>query len=289
MLKIIGLSRIHISLLDLEGKYGRFDGGVGVALKYPRIVVRIGDCKKPDFELPFPIPGYCIEEDYEEHVGLGHTTQFKLSLAKLSSEFNMKNLDVVELAKSVKRGGTSGIGVYAFKYGGFIVDGGHSKKVKKEPLPSDFSVAPPPPLIARYNFPWYVYVNIPTKGRRVFGKEELEAFKREVKGTDELIRIVFMKLLPSVVERDLEEALEAIGLIQNLGFKRIEVEMQSEEVKELMKRLSLKGFYSGISSFGPAVYTFVNSRSEGEELVSTFGGFITEPNNEGAKAIWSKD
>mgnify|MGYP001772519027 CR=1 FL=1 len=290
MIKIIGLSRIHITLLDLEGKYGRIDGGVGVALKYPRIVVTDGKCfTKTDFQLPYPLPGYCVIEDYEEHVGLGHTTQFRLSLAKLSAEYNLKNVDVVELAKAVGRGGTSGIGVYAFKYGGFIVDGGHSLKVKKEVAPSDFSTAPPPPLIARFDFPWYIYVNIPSKGRRIFGREELEAFKREVKGIDELIRVVYMKLVPSVIERDLGEALESIKLIQGLGFKRVEVSLQTEEVRELMRKLEAKGFPAGISSFGPAVYTFVNTRAEGEELVSYFGGFITEPNNEGAKVVWSKD
>lgn len=289
MIKIIGLSRIHITLIDLEGKYGRIDGGVGVALKYPRIVLRTGDCKKINLNLPFETPSFCIDEDYEEHVGLGHTTQFLLSLAKLSAEYNLKNIDVVELARMVKRGGTSGIGVYAFKYGGFIVDGGHSKKVKSELLPSDFSTAPPPPLIARYPFPWYIYVNIPQKGRRIFGKEELEAFKSKVEGVDTLSRIVLMKLIPAVIENEIEEALEAINLIQGLGFKKIEVSLQTEEVRELMKKLYSKGFPAGISSFGPAIYTFVKTKKEGEELVSWFGGFLTEPNNEGAKVVWTKD
>ncbi|GAA5418864.1 beta-ribofuranosylaminobenzene 5'-phosphate synthase family protein [Sulfurisphaera tokodaii] len=290
MIKIIGLSRIHITLIDLEGKFGRLDGGIGVALKYPRIVLRSGNCIKPNITLPFKIPDYCIEEDFEEHIGLGHTTQFLLSVAKLGAEYNLKNIDVVELAKLVKRGGTSGVGVYAFKHGGFIVDGGHSKKIKKEILPSDYSTVSPPPLIARYDFPWYIYVNIPKEGRKIYGKSELEIFKNaKVEGIDTLTRIIFMKLIPAVIENDLEEALEAIGLIQNLGFKKLEVSLQTEEVKMLMKQLYQKGYYSGISSFGPAVYTFVRSRREGEELVSYFGGFVTEPNNEGAKVLWLKD
>ena len=290
MIKIYGLSRIHITLIDLEGKYGRIDGGVGVALKYPRIVIRTGDCKKIDLNLPFEVPSFCIEEDFEEHVGLGHTTQYLLSIAKLAAEYNLKNIDVIELAKMVKRGGTSGVGVYAFKYGGFIVDGGHSKKVKREIVPSDFSSSPPPPLIARYNFPWYIYVNIPSKGRRIFGKEELEIFKNvKLEGIDTLSRVILMKLIPSVIENDLEEALEAIWLIQGLGFKKVEVALQSEEVKDLMRKLYSKGFPSGLSSFGPAIYTFVRSKREGEELISLFGGFVTEPNNEGAKVLWLKD
>jgi len=287
MLKVVGLSRIHITLIDLEGKYGRLDGGVGVALKFPRIVVSIGNCEKLQIELPFKIPGYCIEEDYEPHVGLGRTTQYLLSVSKLAAEYNLKKLSAVELAKLVKRGGTSGIGIYAFEYGGFIVDGGHSKKVKKEALPSDYSTAPPPPLIARLHFPWYVYINTPKTGRRIFGVEELKVFKEsKIEGIDTLSRIVLIELIPSVADNDLEGVLDAIDRIQELGLKKIEVSLQPESVRNLMKSMKSKGFPAGLSSFGPTIYTFVRSRSEGEELVSLFGGMLTEPNNEGAKVLW---
>ncbi|WP_338600273.1 beta-ribofuranosylaminobenzene 5'-phosphate synthase family protein [Sulfolobus tengchongensis] len=288
MIKIIGLSRIHITLFDLEGKYGRIDGGVGVALKYPRIVIRTGDCFTPTVSLPFKVPQVCIEEDYEPHIGLGHTTQYLLAVAKLASEYNFKRLNSYELAKLVKRGGTSGIGVYAFEYGGFIVDGGHSTKIKKELLPSDFSSAPPPPLITRLNFPWYIYVNVPKNGKRIFGSDEINAFKEaKLEGLDTLARVVLMELIPSVAENDLEGALNAISLIQNLGFKKIEVSLQSDEVKAIMAKMNKLGFPAGLSSFGPTIYTFISSRKEGEELISRFGGFISEPNNEGAKVFWS--
>lgn len=291
MIKIIGLSRIHITLIDLTGDLGRIDGGVGVALKEPKIVVRTGDCERPKISLNLKdivIPKICIDEDYREHVGLGHTTQYLLSIAKLITAYNSLNMNAVELAKLVKRGGTSSVGVYAFAYGGFIVEGGHSKKVKSEALPSDFSEAPPSPLILRTHFPWYIYVNVNEKGKRIFGQEELKVFKNaKIEGVDRLGRVILMKLIPAVLEKDISETLEAIDLIQGLGFKKIEVELQTDEVKELMKRIKSKGYPTGLSSFGPAIYTFVETRREGEELVSYFGGWVTEPNNEGAKVIWS--
>ncbi|MUM64015.1 beta-ribofuranosylaminobenzene 5'-phosphate synthase [Acidianus infernus] len=286
MMRLIGLSRIHITLFDLEGKYGRLDGGMGVALKYPRIVIKTGECEEINID-GVPKEKFCIEEDYPAHVGLGHTTQYLLSITRYAFEKNFQRKTSVELAKLIKRGSTSGIGVYAFEYGGFIVDGGHSLKVKKEALPSDFSTAPPPPLLLRVDFPWYIYVNIP-EGRRIFGKEELTAFKNaKLEGLDTLARVVLMEFIPSVIEKDLENVLDALDRIQNLGFKKIEVSLQTDKVRELMKKLKSKGFPSGISSFGPAIYTFVNSRREGEELVSTFGGFLTEPNNKGAKVVWN--
>ncbi|AWR97690.1 beta-ribofuranosylaminobenzene 5'-phosphate synthase [Acidianus sulfidivorans JP7] len=280
-MKLVGLSRIHITLFDLEGKYGRIDGGMGVALSKPRIVINDGNCTTPNID-GIPRVSICLEEDYDAHVGLGHTTQYLLSISKLAFEKNGIKKTSYELAKIVKRGTTSGIGVYAFEYGGFIVDGGHSTKVKKEALPSDFSVAPPPPLILRKDFPWYIYVNIP-EGKRIFGKEELQAFKQaKLEGTDTLSRVVLMEFIPSVVESDLEGALDALGRIQKLGFKKIEVSLQSENVRELMNKMEKIGFPAGLSSFGPAIFTFVNSKKEGEELISRFGGFITEPNNRGA-------
>ncbi len=287
MLEVVGLSRIHITLIDLEGKYGRVDGGVGVALSEPRIRVTIGSCSEPPEWVPFPIPGYCVLEDYEEHVGLGHTTQFRLALAKLSAEYNFKRLSAVELARLVKRGGTSGVGVHVFELGGLVVDGGHSTKVKPQALPSDYSDAPPPPLIARFDFPWNVYVLTPEKGRRVFGEEERKAFA-DFKQSDagEVARVVFMKLVPAVAERDISEALEAISLIQGMGFKRLEWSLQDEVVNEIAREARSRGFVLGLSSFGPTVYTFVATRREGEELISLFGGKVVEPNNTGARVIW---
>lgn len=280
-MRLIGLSRIHITLFDLEGKYGRIDGGMGVALQKPRIVIADGNCTTVSLE-NIPKTSLCIEEDYPEHVGLGHTTQYLLSIAKFAFAKVGVNKSAVELAKLVKRGSTSGVGVYAFEYGGFIVDGGHSIKVKKEALPSDFSNAPPPPLILRTDFPWYIYVNIP-EGRRIFGKEELMAFKNaKLEGLDTLARVVLMEFIPSVVEKDLEGVLDALSRIQNLGFKKIEVSLQTDKVRQLMKDMEKIGFPVGLSSFGPAIFTFVNTLREGEELVSRFGGFVTEPNNRGA-------
>ncbi len=220
-------------------------------------------------------------------MGLGHTTQFLLSLGKLAFERSFTRKSAVEIAALLGRGSTSGVGVHVFQSGGFVVDGGHSKRVKREFLPSDFSRAPPPPLLMRVDFPWYVYVNVPKGGRRIFGEEELRAFRQaKPEGVDALFRVAFMGLVPSVVEGDLEGALEALDLIQGLGFKKVEWGLQGEEVKSLSRAMRSRGFPNGLSSFGPAVFTFCNRR-ECEELVSTFGGFYTEPNNEGAKVVWS--
>jgi|ECHvirMinimDraft_2_1075157.scaffolds.fasta_scaffold00070_9 beta-ribofuranosylaminobenzene 5'-phosphate synthase len=286
MLKVVGISRLHMTLIDLEGTYGRLDGGVGLALSRPRVVVNVGKCEPP-IPPPFPLPGVCLEEDYEPHVGLGHTTQLSLAVGKLAAEFNGLRKDARELAILMGRGSTSGVGVYAFQFGGLVVDGGHSTKLKPVPEPSDYASAPPPPVLARFHFPWLVYVNIPEQGRRIYGQVERAAFRERVEGAAELSRVVLMGLLPSVAEGDLSGVLESVERIQSLGFKRVEWRLQSDQVRELAKAMSSRGFAVGLSSFGPALYTFPSTEREGRELESTFGGFVTYPNNMGARTVWN--
>lgn len=96
-----------------------------------------------------------------------------------------------------------------------------------------------------------------------------------------------MEFIPSVIEKDLSGALDGLWKIQGLGFKKIEVQLQSNLVKETMMSLYKTGFPSGLSSFGPTIFTFVSSRREGEELVSRFGGWVSEPNNRGAQVEWN--
>jgi len=305
-------SRIHITLIDLNGTLGRIDGGVGLALMEPKVKVEVefsekneivGDVenigrealeltiKKLNLKEKFKIN---IKEIYPPHIGLGLTTQLSLAIAFSISQLLSLNLDPYHLAKIVNRGGTSGIGVGAFKFGGFLLDGGHSKKVKEDFLPSSFSRAPPPPLLVRYEFPedWYIILACYKEGKRVYGKEELRIFKdhcpislEEVKS---LSHIILMKLLPSVIEKDIESFGDCIDKIQSLGFKRLEVNYQKEEVKNMMKRLKLKGGYGvGLSSFGPTIYTVTNSRRHAEELFEEALSFnslcwITKAKNSGA-------
>jgi len=96
-----------------------------------------------------------------------------------------------------------------------------------------------------------------------------------------------MGLLPSVAEGDLSGVLESVERIQSLGFKRVEWRLQSDQVRELAKAMSSRGFAVGLSSFGPALYTFPSTEREGRELESTFGGFVTYPNNMGARTVWN--
>lgn len=310
MLKLRTPSRIHITLIDLNGSIGRVDGGVGLALEEPHIEIRAEESdtfilkgnpiNKERFEIAaakmveYSGMGAEIEvvSDYEAHVGLGSGTQISLAVGRAFSELYSLNLKTRQIAEIMGRGGTSGIGVAVFDHGGFIVDGGHSMKEKGSFLPSSASRAKPAPMIARHDFPdWDVVLAVPNlKG--FFGEEEVNLFQEScpvpLEDVREICHIILMKMLPAVVEADLDEFGKAIGRIQELGFKKAEVEQYGELIRGCFNLADC----IGMSSTGPTVYAITDSNAKAIErdLKSYFRekGFecwtiVTKPRNRGAE------
>jgi beta-ribofuranosylaminobenzene 5'-phosphate synthase len=295
-------SRLHVTLIDLNGKYGRIDGGVGITTRNPRLILEAQDGYE-DIQITFTDPesakltkdvlddyetkilsaagkineflnlkgGYHfkLKEVFPSHSGLGSGTQLSLAVAKLILKLNNRDLSAREIAEIVGRGGTSGIGVASFDEGGFIVDGGHKNSAKTAFLPSSASKASPPPIIARYDFPedWKIILVIPHVERKVFGDGEVDIFQKycpiPLKEVQELIHVLFMKMMPAVIEEDLDEFGGAVDTIQNTGFKKIELQLQNPFIKDLMDELRVAGAAGvGMSSFGPTVYAVTDTNSK---------------------------
>ena len=274
-------SRIHITLIDLNGSIGRVDGGVGLTLDSPgvEIVARESDGvavkgKAENIERFESVArkfadrfggGIEIEviSDYPAHVGLGSGTQVCLAVGSAYCTLHGIEMSVRKIAALTGRGGTSGIGIAAFERGGLIVDGGHSTVEKAGFLPSSFSRARPAPVISRLEFPeeWDIYLFIP-EGKGFHGMREKDLFEKNtpvpLDDVRELSHIILMKLLPSVAEQDLDGFAEAIYRIQHLGFKRAEVMQYGELITGLIEELRNYGA-AGMSSTGPTVY-FVGER-----------------------------
>ncbi len=272
-------SRIHITLIDLNGDLGRIDGGVGFALELPYIEIIADESDEisitGDFENRERFVDTAekfrekfgrgieveVRESFPTHVGLGSGTQISLAVGKAYATLYEIEMSVREIAEFTGRGGTSGIGVAVFEYGGFVVDGGHSKKLKTGFLPSSFSKAPPPPVIARYDFPdWDVHLFIPEK-KGFAGIKEKNLFEKNtpvsIQEVRELAHTILMKLMPSVVEEDLDEFSKAVYRIQNLGFKRAEVSQYGSTAWGFIEMLKDYGAV-GLSSTGPTLY-FIGS------------------------------
>lgn len=313
-------SRLHFSLIDLNGGLGRVDGSIGLALNDPSVILEVSSNDtlevtgvQTDFVHALAArfaqhystnlgAKIHVASTIPSHVGLGSTTQLALSIAAALSQLFGLDTTARDLAQVMGRGGTSGIGVVAFEMGGLIVDGGHSFGVgrqKQSFLPSRASRAPPGPVLIRYAFPedWMFVLAIPNVPPGLEGKREVSIFQERCPIPPEEVgavcRLILMKLLPAVVERSIQDFGAGLSELQNAGFSRVTKDLMHPEVAKCIEFMSSHGAYgSGQSSFGPTVFGLVQGEDEAEglrEKVAHFlsldtGGevFVTSANNVGA-------
>jgi len=305
MIRVASPSRIHISLLDMNGSLGRVDGGVGLALRNPRTVVEARKGKGFPQELGYIVGmlpfrrgfSLSLKKRIKPHVGLGSETQLRLSVAASLFELYGKKWNTRHLARMVHRGGTSGIGIAAFERGGFILDGGHyfgCGLEKDSFLPSRASKAMPAPTIANLPFPnWDILLAIPDAGKGLSGEDERAFFEihcpipeHEV---EKISRIILAQMLPAVVLHDIRMFGAGIDAVRRLGFKSREIEIQEPVVRELLSDFEKVGYGVSISSFGPTVFAFSDNREKTEKMKKIFhqnykGTFIkTKAQNTGVK------
>ena len=284
-------ARLHLGLIDLNGDLGRMFGGLGVGINRPNVVL---EAEKSEtlavtgektehvktlakrFLETYNIKSNAyinVKQVIPEHAGLGSGTQLALAVASaLAKLFDVK-ASTQELAEAMGRGRRTSVGTTIFEQGGFVVDGGKSTGEKRFPA-----------TIFRQPFPqnWRFVVAIPNvnEGLAKAGK---------------MCRLTMMKLLPALVERDIESFGEALTQIQIvIGDYFAEVQggtYSSQAAAEAVALLQKLGTYgAGQSSWGPAVYG-VTQKEKAREIelkVKAFlrksvGGqvFVATANNRG--------
>jgi len=281
-------SRLHVSLIDMHGGSGRVDGGIGITLDEPGILIeaelspvlavhgcdpatreRIGQVAAgvlKDLGLGGSV-AITVRKSFPSHIGLGSGSQIALAVAKAVTELHDRHIPARELARLVGRGGTSGIGTAAFDHGGFIIDGGHrfgagGEKADFRPSSASRGVSPAP-VIARHEFPkdWKILLAVPDLPAGANGSHEADIFRTRCPVPLDEVRAlsheVLMRMLPGLVERDLDLFGSAVNTVQGLGFKKVELSLQPPVVHGLLSTLRNAGAAgAGMSSFGPAVYAF---------------------------------
>lgn len=301
-------SRLHLGLIDMEGGLGRVDGGIGIALEEPGYeisfekdsevnVSHMRNLQEEALKLAemicseLRVEGVDIEikKTIPEHVGFGSKTQLSLAIASGIYKVYDIHKPVLDIAKLVGRGGTSGIGVKAFEEGGFILDGGHSSD--KGFAPSRFSDASPPPILARYDFPWWLVCAWP-EGKGAHGEREMSIFEKNcpipAEQVERVSRLILMKILPALVEKDIGEFGQGINMLQETGFKKIEIGLQDPEIWRLLEFMQKNSVGGGMSSFGPVCFGVCETMLEAQALEKKvkeqgFNVIATKANNEGAK------
>ncbi|MFX0012321.1 MAG: beta-ribofuranosylaminobenzene 5'-phosphate synthase [Candidatus Hermodarchaeota archaeon] len=321
--------RIHLSLIDENGYTGRVDGGIGLMLDRPNVIFEatnhaeefkieahkyyresievINEQASKIFKV-FNINNknfhFNLKRYFPSHVGLGSKTQLSLAIAVAITKLKkIDDISIKDLTKLVNRGGTSGIGWRGFERGGFIVDAGHEFGLGKEKetfLPSSASKEANPALtILRYPIPehWRFVLVIPNVKKGVYGDEEISIFQSHApipkEEVNEVSHQILMKIVPGIIKKDLECFGEGLSRIQNIGFKKIEISLQHEIVKNTLaffKEYGVKAY--GMSSFGPSIVGIVESDEEATKLlrdvqmhINGRSGhiYLCKPNNNGAK------
>jgi beta-ribofuranosylaminobenzene 5'-phosphate synthase len=152
-------------------------------------------------------------------------------------------------------------------------------------------------VIANHDFPqdWRILLAIPKVPRGAHGQQEVDIFKKYCPvppaEVHELCYQILVRILPSVVEEDLDEFGAAINRVQEIGFKRIEVMLQHPLVRTLMEEMRAAGAAcAGLSSFGPTVFAVTDTQardieSAAYDAMGSEGGevMITRARNEGAR------
>jgi beta-ribofuranosylaminobenzene 5'-phosphate synthase len=282
-------ARLHLGFLDLNGGLGRRFGGIGVSIDNFKTSLLIRRATQGEVSGPQSkrVRQYLhtmerlighdhahvvnILQTVPPHVGLGSGTQLALAVASGIRRLHNLPLEIEEDALRLGRGSRSGIGIGLFHRGGLIVDGGHGRQS---------SVAP---IVSRLPFPgqWRILVILDRQRSGVHGHDEAFAFASLAPMPDidaaQICRLVLMKALPGLAERDIVSFGAAIKELQvRLGnyfaWAQGGAGFTSPAVAGVLGALDAAGAHGiGQSSWGPTGFAFASSAEQAEDLAKLAG------------------
>lgn len=292
-------SHVHIGNPDMHGGVGRLYGTLGFTLEEPRLVIEAwrGERRvysrspfyreKGTMFLDKVLDEYNCEDvtvrvvkEIPWNIGLGATTALALSIGVAATSGFCKEVpgSIEELAISLGRGTVSGLGVYGFKHGGFIVDGGFRGDRRGVP-PLIYRAHVP----ARYKMLVAVPLNHVERIRRLKSGEDriLDSMPRMSEDlASKLSRIVLMGVIPNIQEGEWRLAGEWITVFnRELGryWSRAQGGIYCcRDAEDLIGKLLSRGALLACqSSWGPTVYGLFEDPSE---------SLLTEIKGEGVDA-----
>lgn len=290
-------SRLHFTLIDLNGERGRVDGSVGVAICDPGFDLsfrpdsdfRVGAAGDGEAALRRelaraaetlgvgPTGVFRGRSTIPPHVGLGAGTQLRLAALVAMGATSRLGTSLADAVEASRRGGTSGIGLHAFLGGGLMVDAGHVfGREKSDFLPSRFAAtAGTPPLVARHPVPslWSACLYLPAGVRGLSGQPERAFMQAQTPlpraEVDEVCHAVLLGILPAVATGDLASFGAALDVLQRVGWKarhwrRPEI-APLVDAREAMQGAGLVG--CGLSSTGPLLFGWFDASARSPEQV----------------------
>lgn len=286
-LSVSAPSRVHVALADLGNATFRRYGGAGFALSNPRAEISLHRSEQSEIigltkldeegqrvisNLFFSYIGdhrlspstLTIRRCPRPHAGYGSRTALILAVVHALTQFYNIPASEADQIHLSRRGGTSGVGVHSFWRGGVCWDAGHPAELLDEYRPSSEAVGHSvPPLMMRLPFPEEWEIALFDSGAiSLSGKDESEFFRKHTPidrmAALETIGALYHGVLPAFRCADLELLRRALNKIQSTGFKKAEIDLHKQMVKNLLSELDSCGIACGLSSMGPLVYAIFN-------------------------------
>jgi beta-RFAP synthase len=329
-------ARLHLGLLDLDGGLGRRFGGLGVAIDRPRTEVtvvaegrddvtdvdpglasRLGEADAKDTAaqlaeilirhrlagLPAPrAVRVRLTEAPVAHTGFGSGTQLALAVGTALAHAAGFALDAAVVARALRHGLRSGIGLGVFSSGGLVVDGGQAV------APPDAEPVDAPLVLARYAVPdaWRFVVVVPEgeRGVRPLPPRPERDHGPQAERVAEICRRLLMEALPALATGDLPTFGRSLMVAQRLAAEergaaapgRVRGPLAAATVAALA---DAGPACAGQSAFGPACYAIVASEAEADTVAARISRwleareararlFVAAPDNDGARVTASK-
>ena len=286
---VVAPARLHMGFLNLARDQSRRFGGLGVAIDHYSVKLTVTKaeqiaCQGPDHERAARYArnfltaightqgvNIAIERAIPEHAGLGSGTQLALAIGQGISQLLALELPIPRIAALLERGIRSGVGIGTFRYGGFLVDGGHS------------DAAGIPPVIARCEFPsqWRLLLVEDRRIRGLNGGQERSAFSKlppmRAALSAQLCRTLMLQVLPALHEHNFTDFSHGLGSMQRalgdyFAAKQGGGPYTSTAVGAVMNWLEGQGIQGvGQSSWGPTGFALFDSDAQAREVLARIG------------------
>jgi beta-RFAP synthase len=328
MIEIRACARLHLGLLDYNGEQGRLYGSIGLAVDRPYLILRAEPAEElcaegletsrvDEYARRFIRQYECpagarlkLLSGIPAHVGLGSGTQIALAVGTALARIAGLRLSSGEIALAVGRGMRSGIGIAAFRRGGFVLDGGRrtlstvGDSAVMEGQAWRLEEDRIPPVLFQHSVPrdWFFVTVVPHTDRGFSGETEDSAFLHlpvaPASLVEKISRLLLMKMLPGLVEKDILEFGRALTEIQRrVGdfFASVQGGRYSNPLSERLIGFLLERGAAGAgqSSWGPAVYGVVEGKARAQLMSREAKNFLSElrggqvfcmrPHNRGAQ------
>jgi beta-ribofuranosylaminobenzene 5'-phosphate synthase len=303
-------AHLHTGNFDMTGDLGRLYGTVGFAVDR-MLEVEVAKCKgiksedkdaclfAKRFVDAYNLEGaeVTVKKSIPKFVGMGYHTTLARSIGAALAKIYGLILPTEEIALTMQRGAITSLGVHAFKVGGFIVEGGFRLDQREKMIPPLIFHQPVPDnwqfVIAIANVPQEKIIKMREDEDNIL--RNLHLMPKET--SDMLSRIVLVKIMPAIIEKDLKAFGEGLTAF-NSELGKFWNQYQCGRtychpiVEDAVKIMLNRSTCACQTSWGPTIYGIVDQESTAETLrkelqdyLDKNGGgevFVTKACNTGA-------